>query len=290
MARKKTVTKTGKRVAKRSSSGKALTNVRDELTGYAAAVVASETSGGTFISTQGGRFTYKGATHDGPLRVVVVDYAHVNTWYSEAYDPKASGQIPACFAIVKSPDTIDEADGLANRMAPHPKSAEPQSDGCADCWANAFGSAPNKRGKACRNQRRLAIIPADNVDKVTSDAELAMLNIPPSSLRLWGGYVSKLAATGLPPFAVITDLEINKLENGHEIVPRFVEELPASNVREMLKLREGIVELVTAPFEASQKLDDDRKDRPHNKRRAKVGTLRNSKKKKSKTRARGFTR
>jgi len=259
-SKKKTAAK--KAVAKKTAAGTSLArpeDVRASLAKYAKAAAASEkhSGGGSFISTKNGEYTYQGDALDNPLRAVVVDFAHVNAYYEGAFDPN-SPATPVCFAIAKSPEDPDE--DVEHSMAPHPDAADPQAETCRECWANAWKSADNGRGKACKNMRRLALVAAGvdrgegvetSLEGVDANAEVAMLNLPPSALKYWGGFTKKLAnVMGLPPFAVVTDLEIEDLDTGYTIKPTVVEELPDETIAEMMALREAVADDLTAPYQA----------------------------------------
>lgn len=265
MATKKTTSKkktAAKKAVVKSGGGKSLArpeDVRAMLAKYAKAAQASEkhSGGGDFISTKGGEFTFQGDALDDPLRSVIVDFAHVNAYYDGPYDPQNPSS-PACFAIEKSTDDPDV--DIEYDMVPHPESPEPQAENCRTCWANAFKSDELGRGKACKNMRRLALVsaghigddgePVTRLDGVNANAEVALINVSPSGLKYWGAYVKKLAnVKGLPPFAVVTDLELVEVGNGHTVKPTVVSELPDEVIAEMIELRAAVETDLTAPFQ-----------------------------------------
>jgi len=72
----------------------------------------------------------------------------------------------------------------------------PQCDICANCQHNAYGSARKGEGKACSDNKILAVfIPNRGVHQ---------LKITPAALRNWGQYVKKLSAAGIPVGMVFT--------------------------------------------------------------------------------------
>jgi hypothetical protein len=92
-----------------------------------------------------------GRRSPGPIEMIVVDFVSMNRFYEGAYDSKNITP-PACFAIGLNPSTL----------APSDNSPDKQSDTCAPCPMNQFGSAANGRGgKACANTRRLAVLAPD---------------------------------------------------------------------------------------------------------------------------------
>lgn len=91
---------------------------------------------------------------------------------------------------------------------PDPGVPEPQSKTCGMCPNNAWATQPNgKRGKACQDHKRLAVL---LMPKVTAKllgsplTEPAYLKVPPGSLVPLKRYGDQLAHQGFPPAAVIT--------------------------------------------------------------------------------------
>lgn len=87
---------------------------------------------------------------------------------------------------------------------------------------NEWGSAgEGRRGKACKETRRLAVIPADSLDSVEDlvGAELAMAKIPVTSVANWSNYVHKTSAVdGLPFWAVLTEMSVKPhIKNQFEV-------------------------------------------------------------------------
>lgn len=144
------------------------------------------------ISTKGKVFTFPdGQTNPGPLQIVVLDWRNFNRYYTKPYDPQNPAP-PDCFAIAKD----------LNDLAPHEEAQDPQASDCASCPMNEFGSAPNGRGKACRNTVRLAIAPT-NADET---CEPWLLNVAPTSLKAWTSFVSQLHAIGKLPIQAIAEV------------------------------------------------------------------------------------
>ena len=169
---------------------------RSELAKYAQKTVKMEenTATGNRISTRNGRLTY----HDTPLKnnemhVIILAALVENAYYNGPYDPDAP-RSPVCFAF--SEDGED--------MEPHEKSHERQSDSCEGCQWNKWGSADQGRGKACKNIRRLAVIPmgeGPGVEEIKA-AEIATLTVPVTSVKGYSAFAKELTThAGLPPFA-----------------------------------------------------------------------------------------
>ena len=162
-----------------------------------AAAHSEQTVGGGFVSTRNGRLSWGGAVVPGnAIRVVILDYCRENTYYQGRYDPDAP-QSPVCYALAR-----EEGD-----MAPHENAAVPQSEACAGCPQNEFGSADTGRGKACKNTRRLALVAEDSVEDPS--AEVVFLKVPVTSVKAWSGYVQAIAdAKRRPPHGVVTEISL----------------------------------------------------------------------------------
>jgi hypothetical protein len=121
-----------------------------------------------------------GTGHDGrPLPEAPVQYVDVvivaaasaisKKWYAGGYVDGVS-QAPDCFSI--------------NGISPDAASRDKQNEFCATCPQNIWGSATTERGrkaKACRDGRRLAVVPIEDVDN-TAYGGAMLLDIPPTSL------------------------------------------------------------------------------------------------------------
>ena len=182
----------------RNAAGKQGVNSYDtELAKFASKYAKAESKavGGNFISTKGGTFQFNGAQigNGKEFEAIVVDYRLVNALYDGDYDP-AHPASPICFAIGEDEDT----------MAPHEESTQKQCENCAECECNQWASGKG-RGKACKNMRRLALIMEGDAE--SGNAPIALLSVPPTSIKNWAGYVNQLANTlHKPPFAMVTKI------------------------------------------------------------------------------------
>lgn len=130
-----------------------------------------------YISTKGKMFTLPSGTSDkGPLRVVVLGFTNVNTFFEGDYDP-SKHQSPACFAINRFPE----------ELKPDTDAPKPQNEDCATCPQNKFGS--KGKGKACRNKVRLALVQPEDVSE---DSTIFLLDTSPTAVKTWGSYVDTL--------------------------------------------------------------------------------------------------
>ena len=210
MAKEKAVKK---KVAPKKSKSKALVNVQQELQKYAQETLDKEKDQiGSIISVKNGKFMLGDDELPQPLNVIIVDSRFENAFYTTAYDPD-NPQPPGCYAVGTDQDELVPAEDVPER----------QSDSCFDCPQNEWGSADVGRGKACRNLRRLALSPADDLDSITTETEAASLKIAPTGLSGFSGLFKKIAkALKLPPFGVVTALETEQNGNYFIVKPKLV--------------------------------------------------------------------
>ena len=153
---------------------------------------------GSFISFKSGRISYQGNAIKGDeLDVIVIDSVLENCLYDSDYDSDNPSP-PICYAFGRD----DKA------MAPHPEAAKPQHATCQGCPHNEFGTAEKGKGKACKNVRRLALVPGDvSSAEAVMAAEMAFAKIPVTSVKGWATYVRGLATLEKrAPLGVITTI------------------------------------------------------------------------------------
>jgi hypothetical protein len=150
----------------------------------------SAPSGNTIRLTQNKKFVLPdGVESDGPLDVVIVGFTSRNVYYSGQFNPNNITP-PDCFAEGDNPSL----------MAPSDKAEMKQAEDCNECPMNQFGS--NGNGKACQNQRIIAVLPVGK-----PDAEIMTIRVSPSAIKGFDNYVSGLNTKyKVPPFAVVTQV------------------------------------------------------------------------------------
>lgn len=145
------------------------------------------------------------------LEVVIVDFVSSNLFYDGPYN-RDNPQPPACFAIGPEP----------SMLIPSVNSPDRQNDACATCPMNQFGSAQTGRGKACKNTRLLAMIPATVLEDENADDPIWIMSVPPTSMKAFDKYVHDLAIKHKTiPLGVVTQITMDQAETF--AAPRFHE-------------------------------------------------------------------
>jgi len=186
----------------------------EELAKQAEIAAGMETgSVGQFFSIRSGILSWQDSPMpNNQMAVIIVDAILENVFYEGKFDPDTP-QSPTCFAFGRV-----EAD-----MVPHKvvfDAGNQQCDTCANCPMNEFGSADTGRGKACRNTRRLALIPAGTLDAAGqftliddldhfASTPIGFMKLPVTSVRGYAGYVKQVAGVlRRPPHGVITKIKV----------------------------------------------------------------------------------
>jgi len=171
-----------------------------ELASYAKDAAAKERPSVSKISLKSGVISYGGSPVAGNnLDVIIIAAAYKNILYKGRYDPNNITN-PNCFAV--SADGVD--------MAPHENVQEPENDTCNGCPNGEWGSDPGGgRGKACKEGRRLILLPANALDDIEAirTGEMAILDMPVTSVKNWSNLVNQLGATGRPSWSVVVNVK-----------------------------------------------------------------------------------
>ena len=136
----------------------------------------------------------------GEFNAIIVDALPKvsRTFYAGTYDPDAKPTLPDCWS------------NLGDK--PEAAAGNPQASNCASCPQNVVGSGENGKGRACRFQRRIAILLEGD-----DSGDVYQFNVPAKSLFGKGSgnvhpfesYVKFLIANGESPDTVVTNIAYN---------------------------------------------------------------------------------
>ena len=201
-------------MAKKQGPGTALINFEEEFAKSAKQAVADakhNIGGGNYFSTKAGVLVFNGAKCPGnTVAAIIVGSVDTNTFYEGSFDP-SNPTGPCCWAIGHGGDLT-------------PGVEHPINERCKGCPNAEFGSAKDangaaRKGKACKNGVRLALVPAGTFSadgrfephslEQLKDAEIAMLTVPPTSCRAWGALVQEVSqGFSRPPLGVVTRIHV----------------------------------------------------------------------------------
>lgn len=199
-------------MAKAEKKNDSLATIQKELAAQAAEASGMEagTASGTFFSTSAGQLKFEGAPVPGnQMAVVIVGSIMENIYYVGKYNPEEAAG-PTCYAFGR-----DE-----KAMKPYKAVENPVAEQCDGCPNNEWGTADTGKGKACRNSRRLALLPAGKFGRDGNfEAELnpehyenvqaAFLKLPVTSVKGYASKIRQLEQTlHLPPHAVFMKVSV----------------------------------------------------------------------------------
>lgn len=196
--------------------GTAVVTWKERMQAVVARTAAMETPKNGFLSFKNGRISYDDTPVPGDkLDVIIVDFFLENTYYATKY-VQGSTRSPECYAIGR----------VEEELKPHEECESPQGGddgGCSDCPHNEWGSDPEGgRGKACKNTRRIAMIPADVLKVGDAEAVVAaikksqvvMCKLPVTSIKVFSKTVNQIVKVlQAPVFSVTVELSVTPSDN-----------------------------------------------------------------------------
>lgn len=255
-------------VAKQTGGSRAVTNYEEELARQAQEATDMEKGApmGRSFSFKGGQMVFDGAPIKENKVVVIIAGAVIEKAYYEGrYDPN-NPEPPTCYAFGTDPDDL----------APNEKDvANLQCASCADCELNVFGSADTGRGKACKDVRRLALIPAGTIAKngdiqliedadELAKAEFGFAKLPPTSLTPYATFVRQVASTmKRPPHGVYALMEcIPDETNQFKVIFEALDLVDGKLLGAVMTRHEEAMTALVQPY--TYMSDDEKKSRNRN--------------------------
>jgi hypothetical protein len=144
-----------------------------------------------------------GKIKDGHMNVIVINALPKvsRQFYATAFDPDAAPTLPDCWSNLGD--------------VPDPKAANAQAANCASCQQNIDGSGTNGKGRACRFNRRVAVVLEGDMS-----GDVYQFNIPAKSLFGKGtgnthpfeSYIKFLPANGESIDRIVTQISFDENE------------------------------------------------------------------------------
>lgn len=188
-----------KKLAKRSNGAVALSADAQAEMDKALAAIGDKIgqAGGEKISLKNKRFTFPDSHQEnGPFQFIILGWVSANFWWENDYDEKNPAP-PDCWAHNENPKLLVSSPNAPSR----------QNDAaCSDCPMDVFGTATVGEGKACKNNRLLAVVAADSDDP--EDA-IMKIEVAPTSLKNFDSYVTTLGSKGTLPVQVVTEIDFD---------------------------------------------------------------------------------
>lgn len=186
------------------------------------------------ISTRNKVFTLPDSTVvQPPMNAIILDWYTAHAYYPKRFTPNSKEfNPPVCWAVGKNPKTL----------APHTTVEAPQADSCENCQMNQYGTSSVGAGKACRNARRLVIVPPDFDENSTP----LLLETSPTAIKNFDNYVDSLMNMhGVMPFQVVTEINFDAGQTYPVVTFRAVGKIKPERIPGAIKLRDNAVTMAT---------------------------------------------
>ncbi len=178
--------------------GTALATMEEQLAADAAAMSGRIQASEALMIRLKKQKTFEAPTGDAigdKLTCVILDFVARNSFFDRPYDEKDPIP-PGCTAVGKTIET----------MVPFPNSPNIQADACKGCGMNEFETSATGKGKACKNQRVLAILGWNKGD-IAADDPIWLITVSPAGLKNFDSFVNNVVkTTGKPPIGVVTEI------------------------------------------------------------------------------------
>lgn len=250
-------------MATKKQPGTAVVKWDEELAKQAevAAGMEDSTASGQFFSLKGGILQWNDAPLQGnQMAVVILDSILENVFYEGKYDPETP-QGPTCFAFGRN----------ETELKPHQivvEASNQQHDFCSGCEMNEWGSADTGRGKACRNTRRLAMIPAGTFNQAGkfelvddeehyATAAVGFMKLPVTSVKGYAAFVKQVAgALKRPPFGIVTKVKVvPDPKSQFKVVFEPIMSLPDELMGAIMKRHEEAVSIIDFPYTPNEEVE-----------------------------------
>jgi len=216
------------------------------------------TGGGKFFSTRAGVLSFNETALPGnQMAVVILDSIYETLYYEGAFDPD-NRQGPTAFALGRDPDEL-----VWNEEYSDPEYA---GQLCKDSDICQWGSAETGRGKAAKEQRRLAVIPAGSYqslgkgkgydlelfddEDLFAKADIAYLKVPVMSVKGFSRFVHSVAEEfKRPPHGVFARIWIEPdPKSQFRIEFEVLEEIPNELLPVIMKRHEQAKKEIDFPY------------------------------------------
>ena len=221
-----------------------------------AAGMEASAGGGQFFSTKGGQLSWQDAPLPGnEMAVIILDHIFETVYYEGRYDPDTP-QSPTAFAF-----------GRDEKELRWHENSDPEFAGelCSESEVCEWGSADTGRGKAARETRRLAMIPAGQFDR-NGDFEMfeeedhyanttvGFMKLPVTSVKGFANFVKQVAgALKRPPFGIIARVAVvPDAKTQFKVVFETIEKVPDELMGVIMERREEVMEIIDFPYQRDE--------------------------------------
>lgn len=230
----------------------------DELAKEAqvAAKMEAGAAGFQWFSIKGGILSWGGTPlpHNA-MAVVIVDHVLERAFYEGDFDEDNPAN-PVCFAFGREPSELKPHENVV-------EDGSDQHDFCAGCGMDQWGTADKGKGKACKDLRRLAVIPAGTLNAKTGElesifedpthyerAQMGGLKIPVTSVKAFATFVQSAAASlSRPPHGLIVKIRVEPHpKNQMQVIVEPLTKCPDVIMPAIVARRKEAQALIVSPY------------------------------------------
>lgn len=222
-------------------------NWKEELVTSAKEIANRERPATSQIGLRAGVMMYQGQQIPGNnLDCIIIASATEYRYDTKPFDPN-NIQPPDCFSLSLT----------GEEMVPSDKAMDIQAERCDLCPHSKWAPNPKRPGKnhkACKERRRLALLPADVLKTGNfKTAELAVLTIPVTSVKYWGTFVNGLVAEySRPPWAMVANISARPHPvNQFEVNFKAVSLIPDEHLGQIHARIPQAQEVLLVPYDSS---------------------------------------
>lgn len=221
----------------------------------AAAKMEQNAGGGQFFSMKSGVLSWQDAPlPNNEMAVIILDHIFETVYYEGDYDAD-NPQGPAAFAFGRDEQTLTW----------HKDSTKWAGELCRETEVCQWGTADKGRGKAAKETRRLAMIPAGNFDKagkfkMFDDIEhfestpVGFMKLPITSVKGFAGFVKQTASTlRRPPHGLVVKVKvIPDQKSQFKVLFEALENVPNELMGAVMKRREEVMAVIDFPYQPNE--------------------------------------
>ena len=218
-----------------------------------AAGMEANSGGGQFFSFKSGILSFNDMPMpNNEMAVIILDSIFENVFYEGEYDPN-NPTPPTCFAFGREELTVGPHQAVIDK-------GQDQHTNCQGCPMNQWGTAEKGRGKACRNTRRLGVIPAGEFTKTGfspftdtahyKDATVGFMKLPVTSIKGYATFVKQVAG-GLkrPPYGIFTRVKVvPDAATQFKVVFEALDKVPDGLMQTIVDRRTEVMSTIDFPY------------------------------------------
>lgn len=223
-----------------------------------AASMEANAGGGQFFSLKSGVLSWQDAPMpDNQMAVIILDHIFETVYYEGDYDAD-NPRGPTAFAF-----------GREEKLLAWHEGSDPEFAGklCSESEVCQWGTADKGRGKAAKETRRIAMIPAGDFkngkfqliedDEHYLSTAVGFMKLPVTSVKAFAGFVKQVAgALRRPPHGIVTRVKVvPDGKSQFKVLFEPIEKVPDDIMGAIMKRREEVIQTIDFPYPANEEIE-----------------------------------